>query len=247
MDKAYEHKYNQLSEKHCWFVARRKLILGLMKQYHISPEQNILEIGCGWGALINELNTNNYHNTYGIDISEEAVEHCRSQRIKNILKMDVAKMEFDSNYFDLIIASDVLEHIEDEDSALREVYRVLKKDGVLIILVPAFGFLWSGHDVINSHFRRYTKSELSDCLRKNKFLVDKSSYWNANLFFPVLLIKFVKKVFSVFNDSSPKDEFYTLNPVLNKLILWILNMENKIILKLFNLPLGVSVFSVAKK
>lgn len=247
MQKGYEHKYNQLSDNHCWFMARRKLILGLIKHLNIKPEQNILEIGCGWGALVRELNKNKFLKTWGNDISDEAIAYCNSRKMNNILKMDAAKLNYDSDYFDVIIAADVLEHIEDEGAALKEAYRVLKKDGIFIIMVPAFHFLWSEHDVINAHFRRYTKSELRNGLEKNKFRILKSSYWNISLFFPVLAIKFLKKSFSFLIKTSPSDEFYLLNPVLNKIILRILNTENKIILNLFNLPFGVSVLTVAKK
>src|SRR5690349_12922370 len=150
MEKDYENRYNQLSEVHCWFVARRKLILDLMKEYNVSTEQSILEIGCGWGELINELNAKGFSHTSGFDISDEAVAHCQSRGLRNIVKMDVTKMKYEDNSFDLIIASDVLEHVENEQQALKEIHRILKEDGLFIIMVPALNLLWGEHDIVNA-------------------------------------------------------------------------------------------------
>ncbi len=237
MEKAYESKYHFLEKTYWWFVARRDMLRRLASSSNRSAK--ILDIGCASGQMIGSLKSNGFTDITGIDISEEAILACKNLGIKDVLVMDAKKLDFPDSSFDLLLASDVLEHIKDDAAALADWNRALARSGKLIIFVPAFNFLWSKHDEINHHHRRYSKSELLRLLQQAGFSVEHSSYWNFSLFFPIYLARILRK-------DSGSDDLQKINPVINKLLTSLLNFENSL-LSLANFPVGVSLFAVCKK
>jgi SAM-dependent methyltransferase len=159
--------------------------------------------------------------------------------------MDGSKPAFGDGQFDIVIASDVLEHIEDEQKALKEWNRILKPAGKLIVFVPAFKILWSKHDEANHHYRRYSKLDLIRVLEKAQFEIDRSSYWNFILFFPTSLVRLVQRIVSKYGQKSG-DQLVELNRVANKILVYLVKTEN-ILLKVLNFPVGISVFATASK
>ncbi|MFC7666772.1 class I SAM-dependent methyltransferase [Hymenobacter humi] len=107
-----------------------------------------------------------YTDLTGIDVSAPAIELAVARGVPNVSVMDGAALEFATARFDVVIASDVLEHIEDEAKALSEWNRVLKPGGQLLVFVPAHAYLWSEHDVVNHHFRRYSRQGLVAALAR---------------------------------------------------------------------------------
>jgi 2-polyprenyl-3-methyl-5-hydroxy-6-metoxy-1,4-benzoquinol methylase len=243
MDEAYEAKYHIQEEKHWWFETRRDIIIKLLKT--TGRNSKILEIGCSGGPLIQTLNELGYKNVQGIDISANAIDLCRRREIRNVFVMDGSKPEFEDGQFDIVIASDVLEHIEDEEKALSEWNRILKPAGKLIVFVPAFEILWSKHDKANHHYRRYSKPGLIRVLKKAQFEIDRSSYWNFILFFPTTVVRLMQRMFSKYGQEN-NDQLVELNPVANKMLFYLIKTEN-ILLKVLNFPVGVSVFATASK
>jgi SAM-dependent methyltransferase len=243
MDETYEAKYHLQEEKHWWFETRRDIIINLLKRS--GRNSKILEIGCSGGPLIRALNELGYKNVQGIDISRDAIDLCRRREIHDVFVMDGSKPEFEDGQFDIVIASDVLEHIEDEEKALSEWNRILRPAGKLIVFVPAFEILWSKHDAANHHYRRYSKSELIRVLEKAEFEIDRSSYWNFILFFPTTLVRLMQRILSKYGQKSG-DQLVKLNPVANKILVYLVKSEN-ILLKVLNFPVGVSVFATASK
>jgi ubiquinone/menaquinone biosynthesis C-methylase UbiE len=245
MDKYYEKKYHELEEENWWFVSRRDIILKLIKNEGIKPTEKILEIGCSGGPLIKLLTEEGYTNISGIDISQEAIDQCVAKGIDNVKVIDASKTLFGNNEFDLLIASDILEHIKEDKSTLFDWIRVLKPNGTFIIFVPAFNFLWSEHDRVNKHYRRYDRVSLNKLLEETGFIVKRVSYWNFLVFIPTYLVRTFER-FLLKQDIKSKDQLYKLNPILNGLLIILLKFEN-ILLKYNNLPFGVSIFAVCKK
>jgi SAM-dependent methyltransferase len=241
----FEKKYHLLEEKHWWFVGRREIILALARKYYLDRKRiKILEIGCSGGPLLKLLVSRGYSGVVGIDNSKEAIQLCKARGFKDVFLMDGVSPQFDCEEFDLIIASDVLEHIQDEERAVKEWKRVLKKGGIIICFVPALTALWSKHDEDNEHCRRYTKKDLKDIFAKNDFKIIRSSYWNIALFFPMLLYRLVTRTFLKKSLTSQlKESNYALNLFLSKLLL----IENFFLAMGINYPIGISVFAVAKK
>jgi SAM-dependent methyltransferase len=243
--KEYEDQYHRLEESHWWFVGRRHLVRKLVLQATTNPSSHILEIGCSGGPLMQQLATDGYKHVTGIDISKDGVALCHQRGLTDAHVMDAQKLDLPNSHFDVITASDVLEHLPDAPKALAEWYRVLKPGGNLIVFVPAFQFLWSEHDEVNLHFQRYTKAGLSRMISEAGFSIVRASYWNFCLFWPVALVRLLRRVL-------PKSEVSggDIKPsakIVNCLLAALLRSENWLILKGLNFPTGVSAMVIARK
>lgn len=239
----YEEKYHRLEVDNWWFLSRRELIYKLIDKVSNNRNSKILEIGSSGGYLLMLLNNNGYVNSYGIDISKKAIDQCKQKGIENAFVMDGIKTQFRNEEFDIIVASDVLEHIKEPKTALAEWERILKPNGKLIIFVPAFNFLWSSHDVVNFHYRRYSKIQLRNELEKSGFFINQASYWNFSLFIPIAIFRILS---NVFNKHKITDQFDGTSHVINKAFLTLLRFENWLI-DFLNFPVGVSLFAICTK
>jgi len=184
-----------------------------------------------------------YSNLYGIDVSHKAVEAALARGFKNCFLMNGEKPSFDKNFFDLIISSDSLEHMEYDETALKNWYELLKPGGKLIVFVPAFMSLWSAHDVVNQHFRRYTKGELTLKVKSAGFKLLSSAYWNFSLFFPVAAMRWIK---NSLQSSKQSDDLGNTNPIANSLLYNLMRIENYFF-RTFGFPVGVSTYCYAFK
>ena len=250
MDLTYEAKYHQLEEQHWWFASRRDAVYDLIAT--LTPPQNaaILEIGCSGGPLMQRLQAAGFLDVTGIDVSAPAIKLAHARGVANASLMNGAALEFADARFDIIIASDVLEHIEDEARALREWARVLKPGGQLLVFVPAHAYLWSEHDVMNHHFRRYSRRGLVAALGRAGLRTQRSSFWNLAMYFPTAALRLGRRLLTgpVSPEKKPNstgDLVHMTGPV-NKLLLQWVKAENRL-LRRFNLPLGMSVFALAQK
>lgn len=243
MKEDYEQKYHDVESEHFWFKARRNYVLQLLE--NTSRDATILDIGCSSGILLTDLVNKGFkkENLYGIDISEKAIENCHKNGIANTSVMDAQDITL-SQKFDILIASDCLEHLKDDKQALANWYDLLKPNGTLLVFVPAFMSLWSAHDVFNMHYRRYTKPELTEKLKETGFKIEKSSYWNFFLFTPVFVFRSLSKL----RKSKSEDASGDLdNPSrFNDSIYKLIKFENRLLRKI-NFPFGVSTFCIAKK
>lgn len=244
MQKDYERLYHKLELTHWWFLGRRNAILRLLS--NCSKDSRILEVGCSGGALLLDLKTHDFIRAEGIDISPRAIEVCRERELQNVTLASAEQTGKESNSFDVIIAADILEHIADEKIALQEWRRVLKPGGTLILFVPAFPLLWSGHDVVNHHFRRYRKKQLADLLERHGFGIEQASYWNFVLFFPTFLVRLYGRFFA--SQNEPRPQLFFMPSLLNTALAALLKAENYLLLRMKVIyPIGVSVFVLARK
>ncbi|MDO1446018.1 class I SAM-dependent methyltransferase [Rhodocytophaga aerolata] len=246
MDVIYEKQYHQLEEDNWWFVARRDIVYHLFRELKLGKDKTILEIGCSGGPLMKELIANGYSQVYGMDISEKGISLAKSRGLNNVFVMDGTNPDFAPQSFDVIIASDVLEHIKDTKTALKNWYTLLKPGGQVIVFVPAFNFLWSQHDVINHHFQRYTEKKLIDDLKAAGFVIRRSSYWNIALFVPTYLFRLFQKIFGSVDGKTTegKGQLVKMPHLLNQLLVQYIKLENKY-LTYYKSPFGVSVFAIA--
>lgn len=249
MDLTYEAKYHQLEEQHWWFASRRDAVYALVQQLRLPHAAAILEIGCSGGPLMQRLRQQGYSDLTGIDVSQPAIELAQARGVPNVSVMDGAALTFADARFDLVIASDVLEHIEDEAQALREWARVLRPGGQLVVFVPAHSYLWSAHDVVNHHFRRYSRTGLVAALHRAGLGVRRSSFWNAALYFPTALLRLSKRLLGTdpqAEAATSTGDLHQFPGPLNRLLLAWVRLENAVFRRL-GLPIGVSVFALARK
>lgn len=230
---------------------RRKIVCDQLEKYaHVlltppgEASKKVLDFGSGSGFLVNELQKQGI-DAYGVDNSREAITYGTSLGIKNLSVLANKKpLPFTDGYFDCVLAMDVLEHLPEEQYVLSELKRVLKKDGVLVITVPAYMFLWGRQDEVSQHFRRYTMGRIIEVIRlSGDFDMLKRSYFNTFLF---PLVSLVRVGSWMLNHKGQGSDFEMNNKLLNALFLVIFDLERRI-LRVLNYPFGVSILLVLKK
>jgi len=241
----YEHEYEsmyQLENSYWWHVARRELAVQLLKnEINGHNSIRILDVGCGTGANVSAFA--NLAPTVGIDASMNALHFCQSRGIKTVSLSPVEDLPFTCGAFDIVTALDVLEHTDDDLRSLREIHRVTKHHGLVLITVPAYGFLWSEHDEALKHRRRYTAHELRNKLTVSGFEVVRTSYFISTLFFPILTLRIWQGFHK--NATHPKTSLYVLPDWLNNSLIALLALERKLFHRM-NLPFGVSIVALAR-
>jgi SAM-dependent methyltransferase len=245
MESSFEAKHHQIEDYYWWFVARRDILISLIPK---GEDSRILDVGCAGGHLIKALRIEGFRKVYGIDISKKSIFSCRKNGLGKIMLSDASQTGFRSEIFDVVVASDVLEHIKDDAKALREWGRIMKKGGRIVVFVPAFSFLWSAHDVVCHHHRRYSFSSMTRALEGSGFVIERVSGWNMISFLPSA---FVRMLDSLLSRSGiirviRGDQLYRVNPSINWMLLTALKAENRLI-KRSSMPFGVSMFAVARK
>lgn len=240
----YEQMY-RLEDSHWWFVARRNL---LMHAWHRFPppqapgrRPRILDVGCGTGGTLDRLKS--VGDPVGLDSEALALEFCRKRGYTELVQASATEMPFAPASFDAAVALDVLEHIPDHEGAAREICRVLAPGGLMYASVPAYGFLWSGHDDALMHKRRYIAREVRDLVQNAGLNVVHLTYTVTLLLPPVALIRLLQRVGP---RRPPRADVQPTGPGLNRLLQTLLDWEGRMSLRR-PLPLGVSVFVVARK
>ncbi len=233
----------KLESFYWWFVARRHLLEGLVREIVVGlARRTILDVGCGTGINFSVLAK--YGDTFSSDASEEALNFSKSRGIAGLVRAHVESLPFADATFDLVTALDMLEHVDDDLGALDELLRVTTEGGVLIITVPAYGFLWSEHDEALHHRRRYAASELRNKLTNAGFVVDRITYYITFLFFPILFMRFAQSLSK--KSIHAKTSHVILPAWLNSLLIAILGFE-RFLLRWMNFPFGVSLVCLARK
>lgn len=234
--------YRKVEETHWWFTIRRRIMRDLFRQYGISKDSRILDVGCNWGFFAGELQKEGFRNIHGTDISEEAIHYGADRGINNLTVSKAERLPYSNDFFDASMALDVIEHIEDDTAALREMYRVTKQGGYCFLMVPAYEFLWSMQDDVAKHFRRYTKGSLVAVAEASGFEVVRSTYFNTLLFVPIVVIRFMEK----FTKTNRSSDFELNNAFTNTILTFIFGLE-RYWLRVFNFPFGVSLLMILKK
>lgn len=231
-----------LEETHWWFVGRRKIFLDILLRFRPDKSGKLLDIGLGTGRNAKLFQDMGFEVT-GIETSPEAVSFARQKAPGvSIIESTFPSEHVPGGAFSVVSMLDSLEHFEDDQSALRAAYDALRPNGLLLVTVPAFHFLWSPHDEAAHHFRRYIKRELVERLRGAGFEVLFGSYYNFFLFPAILLVRTFGRIFSIGGGS----DFSRTPAFLNKLLALIFGCE-RFLLKFLPLPFGVSLIAVAQK
>jgi len=237
----YEAMY-RLEKSYWWYVARRALTAELLaNEVKGRSGMRILDVGCGTGANMQAFA--HYGKTTGIDTSMDALEFCRSRGVDTVTLSAAERLPFDDNEFDVVTAMDILEHTDDDLTALRELQRVCRKDGLVVVTVPAYGFLWSEHDEALKHRRRYAAHELRNKLAATGFEIVRTSYFITTLFFPVLAMRILQGIFK--HSTHPKTSLYLPPKWINEALIKLLALEQRIFRQV-NLPFGVSIVALAR-
>lgn len=242
-----QHTYaimNRVEDSHWWYVGRRAILESFMerivRKLRIeNGKAKILDVGCGTGGNLEMLEK--FGAAEGVDVSDDALEFCQSKGL-TVHKGLAEAMPFEDETFDVVTALDVVEHLDDDVAGLKEMHRVLKKDGKTLIFVPAFMWLWGVQDDVSNHRIRYTKKQIVERLEKAGFEIERATYANITFFAPILGGRFIMKVTGIKPESENNVNVSALNGVFGKIF-----SSEKLWLKNFNFPFGVSIVVVARK
>lgn len=246
MNPEYLQKYYYFERNHWWFLVREKIIRQqLNKFFPANAQLKILNVGVATGRSSQMLQQ--YGEVISVEKDHDTCIFLREKLGLTVVEGSVESLSFDDNVFDVVCAFDVIEHIEQQEQAINELFRVCKNNGTLYCSVPAFHFLWSSHDEVNHHKRRYTIKGIREVVG-HKFIVEYSTYFNTLLFFPVWFIRSVcqrlqkpQRTVSDFEGSKILNSrffIFMFKIIFSMELLW---------LRYFSFPFGVSILLRARK
>lgn len=170
---------------HWWFVGRRALFAELLRDMRPGPDWRVLEVGSGTGANLPALDALGVKQVIACDVSAEALQYSRQNRSGLFAMADATRLPFKAGTFDLIMAADVIEHLDNDQAALEELARLLKPGGRFILTVPAFPALWGPQDLAAHHRRRYRRRAFLTLVSNADLHVLTCFHFNYLLFVPI--------------------------------------------------------------
>ncbi len=240
MDRDYELQTHQAENRHWWYRGRRKVLERVVEDLRLPARARILDAGCGSGRNMVELAR---HGTVtGVELADASVSLARERGAGEVIAGSVLEMPFEADSFDLAASLDVIEHLEDDLTALRELRRVVAPGGSLLVTVPAYQWLWSGHDEINHHFRRYTRRSLQRAGEQAGWQQVRTTYFNSLLLPAAILLRVLDR-FNRKTTESSLDLWVPPEP-LNWLLERPLQLEAALIGRGGRIPAGLSLLAV---
>ena len=239
MERVVYDRMAELDATHWWYRARRDILASLIEREIALPKDaRILEIGCGTGHNLQMLAR--FGAVEGIEIDDAARAVAAERLERAIGSAPLPELPgVPERHYDLVAVLDVIEHVEDDRAALASIARRLREGGHILITVPAMPWMWSAHDVVNHHHRRYTASTLRRAVGDAGLKLDFMSYFNT-LLFPLAAAARVAGRLTGKEDSDD-----TLPPApVNRLFEGVFGLERHLIGRV-PLPFGVSLAAVA--
>jgi len=231
----------RVEETHWWYRALHRLILETLEaELPDWRDKKILDAGCGTGAILQRLG--NPEKNVGIDLAPEAISFCRERGLTNVREGNVCALPFEDASFDAVISSSVLYHawVSDIAGAIREMYRVLRPGGVVLINVPAFRFLHSAHDDAVMTAQRFRKPEIRKLLQNENFRIRRLTYWTS-LLFPLAVAARTLGASQMGRDFESNGSSF-----LQRAFSGTMTME-RFLLRAISFPVGVALLAVATK
>jgi len=241
MERQVFDRMAELDGSHWWYVARREILAELIgRVVRPPPGAAILEIGCGTGHNLAMLSR--FGHVEAVELDDQARRLATSRLGRPVLAGSLPGLADDlATRFDLVTLLDVLEHIEDDVAALAGIRRLLKPGGKLLLTVPANPWMWSAHDTVHHHHRRYRQPDLARLLREADLTIDLMSHFNSLLYPAIAAVRLVGKL----RGSSDSDDHMPPAPV-NSLFHALFASERHLIGRL-PMPFGVSLVAVVSR
>lgn len=247
MQPEFYNEYVEVEDYHWWFRGRSVIIPELIRR-HVRPSVAVLDVGSGGGVIASALREFGSVTVCDVDPRCEAAVKRRPG-----LAFEYGHAEaipFPDASFDLVTAFDVLEHLDDDATALRELIRVARPGGGIAIAVPAYEWLWGRQDVISGHRRRYTRRSLRQLLEGDGLGVERLTAFNTLLFAPTAAVRVTHRLLkgrAEPDGSETMQSDFSMSPpgALNNVLATVFASEH-MWLKRFGLPIGVSLFAFAR-
>src|SRR5947209_7005322 len=190
-----------VDEHHWWYRGRRRIIRTELERLPIPPGARVLDAGCGSGRTLEDLSS--YGDVSGIELNPIAAEQASARGDFEIEIGRVEELPWADASFDLITCLDVLEHTADDRVALLELRRVCKPGGRLLLTVPAYPALWSFHDEVNHHYRRYTRATLRGAAVAAGWQVQRLTSFNGLLLAPAAAVRLAQRRRRLTDEYTP--------------------------------------------
>ncbi len=246
MDKNYYTEYFELERSHWWFLARKEILATqVSKLFGSNQSIRILNIGAATGASSQMLQA--FGEVTSVEYEKDCIAFVQDKLDFSLLHGSILGLNFANESFDLVCAFDVIEHVEDHFLAAQEMQRVCKNGGYMVATVPAFMELWSKHDEVNHHFRRYKKAGFVTLFKQEELVF--TSYFNSLLFTPIYGLRMFSKMFpkKLQRDGSGSDFGLVKSPILNKIFYQLFLLENILLSRRISFPFGVSLLGIWRK
>ncbi len=232
----------RLEGHYWWFVARRWLMSSLLTRWGLPRDAIVLDAGSGTGGTYLALRRR--WRIIGLDVSLRALELSRNRGMELLICGDVMALPLRDASVDAAVSCDVLEHLQDDMRALREMLRVVKPGGLLALTVPALPWLWSDHDEALGHLRRYTRRGLTEALQEAGWQVLWLNYTVSLLLPPIALFRVYRQWRR--RSGEPRVDLFELPRSVNALLTAICMLDSWLAVRL-PLPPGASLVAVARK
>jgi SAM-dependent methyltransferase len=239
MERVVYEQMAELDDRHWWYRARREVLAALIRrETQLPKDAKILELGCGTGHNLAMLS--GFGHVDGLELDEEARALSEKRLGRKVMSAPLPELAgVPDRQYDLIGAFDVIEHIADDRAALASIAAKLKPTGKFVMTVPAHQWMWSAHDVVNHHKRRYSKRGLKSLVESSPLKLERIGYFNS-LLFPVAVAQRAAS-----KARGAEDADVTLPPApINTTLEKIFAAERYLVGRL-PLPPGLSLFAVA--
>jgi SAM-dependent methyltransferase len=245
MDKVLYAQFATVEHQHWWFIGRRIIVDDQIRRLPLPLNAYIYEVGCGTGGNLSMLAR---HGTvFAMEPDSSALEIASLQQRACVRLGSLPDhLPFADQQYNLIVMLDVLEHLDDDRLALERLYPMLKPGGTLLITVPAFSFLWSYHDQLNQHKRRYRADDLNQVVSQAGYEVTNLSYFNFFLFPIASLVRLFSKILPPKPNPQGSRDLTLPAPLINQLMTKLFASE-RFLLRCMQLPFGVSLLLRATK
>ena len=239
MERVVYQQMAELDERHWWYRARRRIIADLIRrEVRPGPNARILELGCGTGHNLAMLA--GFGHVDGLELDDEAREMSAKRLGREIMSSPLPELKgVADRHYDLVGAFDVIEHIDDDRAALASIATKLKPGGKFVMTVPAHQWMWTAHDVVNHHKRRYSKRSLRRLIEGSPLKLDRMGYFNS-LLFPLAIAERASSKLRGKDSADVKLPPAPLNTLLEKVF-----EAERYAVGRFPLPPGLSLFAVA--
>jgi SAM-dependent methyltransferase len=238
------HEYERLArfEEWYWWHRGRQAIVQRLLAFYAPACARILDVGCGTGATT--LGLRRFGPVIAMDVARRALEVAGGRGIA-VAQASIARLPARASAFDLVVALDVLEHVEDDAGAAREMHAVLRPGGLLLVTVPAYPWLWSGHDEALGHRRRYLRRPLIAALERGGFEVVFCAYAMASILPAAVLVRLYERW--IRRGPARRESGYVPVPApLNALLAWLTSAGSRV-LPWIRMPFGLSLVAVARR
>jgi len=242
MDRRVYQQMEAVEDHHWWFLGRRAVIAAVLAPLGEGRGRLVLDAGCGSGGNLGVYT--GLGPVMGVDTAAWALVQSRRRGYRGVAVASLAALPFGDGVFDLVAATDVVEHVEDDLGALRELLRVTRPGGHLMLTVPAYRWLWSASDVQLGHHRRYTRRQIVGQCRLAGATVTRASYFNTTLLPAIAAVRWVRQ-----RRGQPMaaTELEQTGPVANRLLRLPLVAEARLVRAGVALPAGVSIICLCQK